>query len=164
MSKEYVWHLLVGDEKKIWKCVVHEDEVVTYEGEEEKKHLKIMDHTVKQGVLQIDTVTKVYDMEVPFQLERNIPYIKLDNKWTMSATTFEERKQKIIQSHKLTAVMQIVIGCGMGIACLVKHLVTGDMGDWWFMLVLGSIIGITGIIQLNDIKKQLKELEAMEEA
>ena len=160
MSKEYVWNLLVGDEKKIWKCVVHENEVVTYEGDEEKKHLKIMDKTVKQGVLQIDTVTKVYDMDVPFQLERNIPYIKLDGQWTMSATTFEDRKQKVIKNQKITALAQIGMGAAMGLACLIKYLVKGDMGDWWFMLILGSIMAVTGFVQYRDIKKQVEQLEA----
>lgn len=163
MSKEFVWNIDFDGEEKIWKCIVHENEVVTYEGEEERKHLKITNPESKQGVLQIDTVTKVYDLEVPFQLERGIPYIKLGNQWTMSGTTFEERKQKLIKTHKINAFIQLGIGAAMGLACLIRYLMEGSMGNWWFMLILGSIMAVTGFMQYKDLKSQLAELDKADE-
>lgn len=162
MSKEFVWNLEIEGEEKIFKCVVHENEVVTYEGDVEKKHLKITNPESKQGVLQIDTVTAVYGMEVPFQLERNIPYIKWGKQWLMSATTFEERKQKIIKNHKLSAYLQVALCIALCLACLIRYLVVGEVGNWWFLIVLGTIMGATGLIQYKDIKSQLAELDKEE--
>jgi len=159
MSKEFIWNLDFDGEQKIFKVVVHEKEVVTYEDDMEARHLKITNPEVKQGVLQIDTKTKVYGREVQFQLERNIPYIKFGNEWLMSATTFEDRKQKLIKTHKINAFVQLGIGAAMGLACLVRYLVEGDMGNWWFMLVLGSIMAITGFIQYKDLKSQIAQME-----
>lgn len=162
MSKEYVWSIEIEGEVKIFKCVVHENEVVTYEGDVEKKHLKITNPESKQGVLQIDTVTTVYGMECPFQLERDIPYIKLGKQWVMSATTFEERKQKIIKTHKLSAIIQVALCIVMCLVCLIRYLVVGELGDWWFLIILGTIMGATGLIQYKDIKNQLAELDKEE--
>lgn len=159
MSKEFVWDIDVDGEIKVWKCVVHETEVVTYEGDEEKKHLKITNPESKQGVLQIDTVTRVYDEECPFQLEKGVPYIKLDGRWTMSSTTFEDRKQKLLKTHKITAYVQLGLGLVMGAACLVRYLLQGTMGNWWFLLVLGSIVAVSGFVQYGTIKSQLAELD-----
>lgn len=163
MSKEFIWNLTVGDEKKVWKCVVHEDEVVTYEDEMECNHLKITNPEVKQGVLQIDTVTKVYGEEVRFQLEKNIPYINLDGKWSMSKTTFEDRKAKLVKDQKLAFILLISIGVVACLACLIRWLVQGTMGDWWFLLVLGSIMIATAYIQRYEAKTQLKMIESNDE-
>lgn len=159
MSKEFVWNLDFDGEEKVWKCIVHDDEVVTYEGDTEMKHLKITNPEKKQHVLQIDTVTVVYGHECPFQLENGIPYIKFGDRWTMSATTFEERKQKLIKNHKVNAFVQLGIGAAMGLACLIRYLVEGSMGNWWFMLVLGSVMAATGVLQYKELKSQLAELD-----
>lgn len=163
MSKEFIWNVTVGDEKKVWKCVLHEDEVVTYEDNVECKHIKITNPEVKQGVLQIDTVTTVYGEDVPFQLEKNIPYIKLGDKWSMSKTTFEDRKQKLIKDQKLAFYLLIAIGVCAALACLIRYLIEGTMGDWWFLLVLGSIMIATAFIQRYETKNQLKMIEGKDE-
>ena len=163
MSKEFIWNLSVGDEKKVWKCIVYEDEVVTYEDGLESERLKITNPEVKQGVLQINTVTKVYGEEVQFQLEKNIPYIKLDGKWSMSKTTFEDRKQKLIKDQKMAFLLLVLIGIGACLACLVRYLVQGTMGDWWFLLVLGTIMIATAYIQRYEMKTQLKMIEDKDE-
>jgi len=163
MSKEFIWNLTVGDEKKVWKCVVHEDEVVTYEDDVECKHLKITNPEVRQGVLQIDTVTEIYGEDVPFQLERNIPYIKLDEHWSMSKTTYEDRKAKLIKSQKIAFILLIAIGLGACLACLIRYLIQGSMGDWWFLLILGSLMIATAFLQRYEMKTQLKALESNEE-
>lgn len=159
MNNEFIWNLSVDGENKIYKCVVKEDEVITYEGDTECKHLKITNKEKKQNVLQIDTVTVIYGMECPFQLENGVPYIKLGGKWTMSETTFEARKKKLIQIHKISAYVQVALGIAMGLACLIRYLVMGSMGSWWFLIILGSIMAITGVVQYKEIQTQMKELE-----
>lgn len=163
MSKEFIWNVTVGDEKKIWKCVVHEDEVVTYEDGVECEHLKITNPEVKQGVLQIDTKTKMYGEDVQFQLEKNIPYVKLGDKWSMSQTTYEDRKQQVIKNQKIAFILQLIIGIAAALACLVRYLVQGTVGDWWFLLVLASVMIATGFLQRYELKTQLKQLEKKDE-
>lgn len=162
MSKEFIWNLELDGEERIFKVVVHENKIVTYEGDEEKKHIKITNPESKQGVLQVDTVTTLYGKECAIQLERNIPYIKPGKQWLMSATTFEERKKKLVHTHKVSAIIQVIACVLMCLAVLVKFLVTGEVGNWWFMIVMGTIIGATGMIQYRDIKSQLAELEKEE--
>lgn len=164
MSKEFIWNLTVGDEKKVWKCVVREDEVVTFEDDAECEHIRITNPEVKQGVLQIDTMTKVYGEEVQFQLEKNIPYIKLDGKWSMSRTTFEDRKQKLIKDQKIGFAVLIALGIGAALYCLVRYLIDGSMGDSWFMLVMGSIMIATAFLQRYELKNQLKMIESQNDA
>lgn len=162
MSKEFVWNIAVDDGEKLFKVVVHESEIVTYEGDEEKKHIKITNPQSKQGVLQIDTVTMVYGMECPIQLERNIPYIKIGKQWVMSATTYEDRKKKLVHTHKMSAIILCVACVVICLVVLAKYLITGEVGDWWFMIVMGTIMGATGLIQYKDIKDQIKTLEKAE--
>jgi len=163
MSKEFIWSLDMDGEVKIFKVVVHEREIVTYEGDEERKHIKITNPECKQGVLQIDTVTTLFGKPCAIQLERNIPYIKPANEWIMSATTFEERKQKLIHTHKMSAFIQVAACVVMCLMVLVKYLVTGEVGNWWFLIVMGTVIGATGLIQYKDIKSQLAELDKAED-
>lgn len=160
MSKEFVWNIDFDGDVKEWKCVLHDTEVVTYENGEEKKHLKITNPEVKQGVLQIDTVTKVYGMDVPFQLEKNVPYIKLGDKWSMSATTYEDRKKKLLKDQKLAAYLLLGIGLLMGAACLIRYLIEGTMGNWWFLLVMGSLVAVTGFVQYKDLKNNIALLDS----
>ena len=162
MSKEFIWNVAVDDQEKIFKVVLLENEIVTYEGDEEKKHIKITNPESKQGVLQIDTVTTVYGRECPIQLERNIPYIKMGGRWTMSVTTYEERKKKLIHTNKMAAYIQGGICILLCLVALGKWLLTGDMGNWWFMIVMGTFIGATGLLQYSSIKSQMKDLEKAE--
>ena len=164
MSKEFVWNLDMDGVERIFKVVVHEDEIVTYEGDEEKKHIKITNPVNKQGVLQIDTMTTLYGQECAIQLERNIPYIKPGKQWLMSATTYEDRKKKLIHTNKMAAIVQGIICGAMCLAALVKYLATGDMGNWWFMIVMGTFIGASGWVQYREVKNQVADLEKAENA
>ncbi len=159
MSKEFIWNVTVGDEKKEWKCVLLEEEVVTYEDGAETARLKITNPEVKQGVLQIDTTTTVYGQEAKFQLEKNVPYIKMEDSWSMSRTTFEERKAKLMKEQKLVFIILILIGLGAMAACLIRYLIQGTMGNWWFLLVMGSIVIATAFIQRYETNNQLKMIE-----
>ena len=71
--KEFVWNLDIDGQEKVWKCLVTEKECVTFEGDVECKHLKVMNPVRQEKILQIDTVTTVYGKQTPFQLENGIP-------------------------------------------------------------------------------------------
>ena len=89
---EHIFRLDYDGVIKIWKCVVGEDEVVTYEGDKECKHLKIMNKERAPQVLQIDTVTAIYGEQIPFQLENGFPFLKLQGEW-VSSDTFDVAKR-----------------------------------------------------------------------
>lgn len=162
MSKEFIWNLDMDGVERIFKVVVHENEIVTYEGETEKKHIKITNPECKQGVLQIDTVTTLYGQECAIQLEKGIPYIKPGKQWLMSATTYEDRKQKLIYTNKVGAIVSVAVCILACLAVLVKYLVTGEMGSWWFLIVVGTFIAGMGLLQYYTTKSQMKELEEAE--
>lgn len=158
MSKEYVFTLEVAGEDVLWKCVVGETECVTYEGDVECKHLKITNSQKKQGVLMIDTVTKVYDEILPFQLENGIPYIKVDGRWIASDTTKEDRLQAKIKSYKKQAYGMCGLGTVLLVYTLIRFLVTGSLGAWDLSPVMGIFCFASAGMTLVRLKN---ELEAM---
>ena len=167
LPKEYVWTLDVGGEEKIFKCLVTETGVTTYEGDVEHKHLKITDPTCMEGVLQIDTTTKIYGDMVEFQLERFIPYIKLEGRWVMSDTTEEDRLQEQIAIYKKQSKQQIISGIGCLVVTLLKQLITGDLGDWWMLNVFGIFFIASGLMTLVRLRNEInaiKEARAEEAA
>lgn len=159
--KEYVWTLDIDGEEKLWKCLVTQTECVTYEGDVERKHLKIMNPVRKEKVLQIDTITVVYGQQTPFQLENGIPYLKLDGHWKMSDTTRDDRFAKTIQIHKNRSMIESVLGAVLLIATLLRKWLTGDWGDWWMLMVLGLFFFASAGTRMVRLKN---ELSAMEEA
>ena len=162
MSKEFIWNLDMDGEARVFKVAVHDTEIVTYEGERETERIAITDPTCKQGVLQIDTVTTLYGRRCAIQLEKGIPYIKPGNQWLMSATTYEDRKRKLMQTNKMGAVISVAVCILVCLAVLVKYLVTGSMGNWWFLIVVGTFIAGTGLLQYYTTKSQMKELDEAE--
>ena len=158
MSKEYVWELEVEDVLKNWKCVVHETECVTYEDDVEVSHIPITNPKSKKGILQIDTVTNVFGDELPFQLERGIPYIKIDDQWVFSDTTREESLQKALKNYRL----QIIVELGGGLLLLIAAILPGVRNlfpDSLFMLV---VLGIFFLVSGGGLWIRLRnELEAM---
>lgn len=161
LPKEYVWELDYDGEIRIFKCVVTEDMVTTYEGDKECKHLKVMDHTCKQGVLQIDTITSIYGEQVSFQLERWIPYIKLQDGWESSDTTKQDRLDATVAGYKRNAKAEILVGTACVIITIIKALITGDMGDWYMLNVFGIFFIFAGLSTRIRLKQ---ELDAMKEA
>lgn len=155
MSKEFIFNLVVEDEDVVWKCVVHDDEVVTYEGDEECKHLKITNPEKKKGVLQIDTVTKVYDEILPFQLENGVPYVKIEGEWIMSDTTMEDRLQAKIKSLKKQSYGMFALGLGFFVFMAGRYLIAGTLGDWAAEPMLGSFCFACGVLQLFRLKQEL---------
>ena len=161
LPKEYVWELDYDGVIKYFKCVVTEDMVITYEGDKEHKHLKVMDHECKEGVLQIDTITAIYGEQIPFQLERYIPYIKLESGWKMSDTTREDRMQEAIRLHKRNSRNEVIAGLGFFAAALLKTLITGDLGDWWMANVFGIFCLVCAVYRMVRLRL---EINAMKEA
>lgn len=167
LPKEYSWLLAIDGEEKLFKCVVTETEVITYEGDQEHKHLKITDPTCMEGVLQIDTVTKIYGQMVDFQLERFIPYIKLEGKWTMSDTTEEDRLQEQIAIYKKQSLQETIVGIACEIVVLAKKLIVGEIGDWWMLNVFGILFIASALMRLVRLRNEvmaIREAEAEEEA
>ena len=116
VNKEYIWELEVEGQPHEYKVFVGENECITYEDGVECKHLKIMDKTQMQGVLQIDCKTKVFDDITDFQLENGIPYIKLEDeegklKWFKSDTTKEDELQARIRSVKKESYFYALLDC-----------------------------------------------------
>lgn len=158
VNKMYVWELEVDGQLVEWKCFVGENECITYEGDKECKHLKILDKTQKQGVLQIDCETRVWDEILPFQLENGIPYIKLEGKWTSSDTTKEDRLQAQIRMVKKRALAMCGLGVVFIIWCVVQYLIEGTLGEWPMAPVLAIFCFTAAAMNMVQLKN---ELEAM---
>lgn len=161
LPKEYVWTLDIDGEEKVYKCLVTETSVTTYEGDVEHKHLKVMNPECREGVLQIDTVTSIYGKQVPFQLERFIPYIKPEDHWVSSDTTQQDRLDATVAMHRKNSRNQIIVGIGCIAVSVIMGLIQGNFGDWSMLTVFG-IFFITGAIMTRVRLKQ--ELKAVEEA
>lgn len=163
VNKMYEWELEVDGQLVKWKCFVGENECITYEGDRECKHLKIMDKEQKEGLLQIDCETRVWDEIVPFQLENGIPYIKVENdegqrKWRMSDTTREDRIQHQIKKVKKEAYVSWACGAVFVLWCIIQFVVTGTLGEWPIAPVFACFCILTGFINMIRLKN---ELEAM---
>ena len=161
LPKEYVWALDIEGEDHEYKCLVTEDEVITYQDGMEHKHLKVMDHTCMEGVLQIDCETKLFDEMVGFQLERYIPYLKLAGGWTMSDTTREDRMQEQIQIYKNQSKWEVILGVAMMIVHLLIELIFPDFGEVWMLSVFGIFFIASAVYRMARLKN---ELDAIKEA
>ncbi len=155
LPKEYVWELDINGEDKIYKCLVTEDMVTTFEGDKECKHLKIMNKECCQGVLQIDTITSLYGEQVPFQLERFIPYIKLDGKWCSSDTTKQDRIDATVKGYKRNSLMQVLLGIACIIATQIKGSITGEVGDWFILRAFGIFFIFAAVYTMLRLKLEL---------
>ena len=145
LPKEYIWALDIEGEDHEFKCLVTEDEVITYEDGVECKHLKIMDHTCQVGVLQIDCNTKLFKELAGFQLERYIPYLNLAGGWTMSDTTREDRLTEQVAIYKKQSRWEIMIGLGM----ILANVILGLTMNWFEDAMMFTIIGILFIDKLG---------------
>ncbi len=162
LPKEYVWELDYDGVIKTYKCVVTETMVTTYEGDVEKKHLKIMNPECREGVLQIDTITSIYGEQIPFQLERFIPYIKLESGWKSSDTTKQDRLDATIKMHKRNSFMQIGLGILCVIATQIKKRITGEVGDWFMLNTFGIFFVFAGIYTLLRLRLELNQMKEAE--
>lgn len=162
VSNEHVFSLDYDGEIRQWTCVVGEDECVTYEGNVEKKHLKIMNKVREPHVIQIDTVTSIYGELIPFQLENGIPFIKLQGEWVSSDNFQEAKLQAQVKMYRRQAKQEAAVGVAFLVAALAKQLLTGDIGDWWMMIVFGVFfLGTAGmqVVRVNNELNAIKEAE-----
>lgn len=171
LPKEYVWALEIEGEDHEFKCLVTEDEVITYEDGVESKHLKIMDHTCQVGVLQIDCNTKLFKELVGFQLERYIPYLNLADGWTMSDTTREDRMEEQIQIYRNQSKWETILGIGMIVAHLGGQFIFPILKEMWMLSIFGILCISAAVYRLARLRNELtaiqdarKELEEEEQA
>lgn len=158
MSKEYVWTLEVDEEEVIWKCVVTDDECVTYEDDRETSRIQITNREKKQGVLQLDTVTRVYDDELPFQLENGVPYIKVEDKWMMSDTTREERLKQAERMHKRNSYVEIGVGILLIVGYFIMTMFLPNLEIWAMVLFVGGTLILGGIWTIIRLRSEMKAL------
>ena len=158
LPKEYVWALEIDGEDHEFKCLVTENEVITYEDGVEHKHLKVMDHTCQVGVLQIDCETKVFGNMTPFQLERYIPYIKLD-RWLMSDTTRDDRMAEQIQIYKNQSKWEIITGIVIILLHLVGQLLLPAMKELWILSIFGIFFIASAFYRMARLRNELIALE-----
>ena len=161
LPKEYVWALDIEGEDHEFKCLVTEDEVITYEDGVECKHLKIVDHTCQVGVLQIDCNTKLFKELVGFQLERYIPYLNLAGGWTMSDTTREDRLNEQVAIYRKQSKLEYLIGGILILVNVIAGLAFGAFEDTLVFTIIGTLFIVSGAYQMIRVKQ---ELEAIREA
>lgn len=164
--KEYVWNLDIDGQEKVWKCLVTEKECVTFEGDVERKHLKVMNPVRQEKILQIDTITTVYGKQTPFQLENGIPYIQIDGKWKMSQTTQADRLEATVKMHQRNSKMEFFAGLAFFAVVVGKKLITGEVGDWWMLTAFGVFLWTSAIMRMIRLRNELMVMreEAEEEA
>lgn len=164
--KEFVWNLDIDGQEKVWKCLVTEKECVTFEGDVECKHLKVMNPVRQEKILQIDTVTTVYGKQTPFQLENGIPYIQIDGKWKMSQTTQADRLEATVKMHQRNSKMEFFAGLAFFAVVVGKKLITGEVGDWWMLTAFGVFLWTSAIMRMIRLRNELMVVreEAEEEA
>ena len=127
----------------------------------EHKHLKVVDHTCMEGVLQIDCETKLFDEMVGFQLERYIPYIKLAGGWTMSDTTREDRLQEQVAIYRKQSTVEYIVGAAMILLNVILGVAFGLFEDTLMFTIIGLLFIVSGAYQTIRVKQ---ELEAIREA
>ena len=162
MSKEFVWELEVDNDFKIFKCVVGDREVVTYEGDVEKKHLKITNPVKKIGVLQIDTETRIFGEMVPFRMENDTPYLLLEGKWIMSDTTRDERLEKAVNTHRRNSMLELCVGLALLMGCAILYAVKGSVGSLSMLIAIGFMLVFAGISTMVRLKQELTSLVELE--
>ena len=164
LPKEYVWALDIEGEDHEFKCLVTEDEVITYEDGVECKHLKVMDHTCQVGVLQIDCNTKLFKELVGFQLERYIPYLNLAGGWTMSDTTREDRLTEQVAIYRKQSKLEYIIGGALILVNLIAGLAFGAFEDTLVFTVIGMLFIVSGAYQMIRVKQELEAIREAQEA
>ena len=153
MGKEYIWGADVDHDRTTFRVVVEDGICMTYEGDTLTNRLS---YAVPEDEEQmwIDEVIEVWGKRCRFQLDKGVPYLQMDGKWTASDTTMEARMERIAKNQKLSGIVQAVMGAVLCLVCLVAYLVGGDLDNWWFTAVIGSVMIVTGILQYRNVKKE----------
>ncbi len=154
MSKEFIWGADVNNERASFRVVVEENECLTYEDDVLTNR---MAYTVPEteGEMWIDEVLEIWGKRCRFQLDKGVPYIQMDGKWTASDTTMEDRMLKAALSQKLSGLVQAAIGLLLCLLCGILYLVKPELMDtWWFTAVVGSVMIVGGLLQYRNVKKE----------
>lgn len=162
-SNEHIFRLEYEGTIKVWKCVVLEDEVVTYEADVETGRLKITDKTNAPQVLQIDTVATIYGEQIPFQLECGAPFLKLEGEWVPSDTFAAAKREAAAKMYRRQAKLQIGIGIAMLVGFLAIWLLMGTMGDLWIISVFGMFFISSGGFTWVRVRNELQAYQDAEE-
>ena len=163
LPKEYVWALEINNEDHEFECLVTEDEVITYEDGREHKHLKVVDHTCYEGVLQIDCETKIFGEMTPFQLERYIPYIKLD-RWIMSDTTREDRMAEQVQIYKNQSKWEAILGVIAILVHLLGQKIFPILAEAWMLSIFGVLFMVSAAYRMVRVRNELEAIKEAREA
>lgn len=158
MTKEYIFTLEAKGQELIWKCVVSDDKCVTYEGDVECETFQLTTQERKPHVLQLDTIAKVYEENLPLQVENGMPFIKIAGSWEASDTTEEDRLQAKILQYKKEAFYYALLGLGFILFFFIDRLFLGWITEMPMALVLGIFCITCGVITMIRLKN---ELEAM---
>ncbi len=169
VSNEHIFSIDYDGVVKEWKCVVLENEVVTYEDGVEKKHLKIMNKERAPQVLQIDTVTSIYGEMIPFQLENGIPFIKLQGEWISSDTFDVAKRNAAVKMYRRQSKQEAICGAACLLVVLAKQLITGDIDNWWMLGIFGMFFISSAALRIGRLQSELNiiknaEMEAEKEA
>lgn len=160
VNKMYVWELEYEGQTVQWKCFVGEDECITYEGDQEIARLPIENKTQEQGVLQINTKTKVFDETTKFQLENGVPYIKLidengDRKWIKSDTTLEDTLQARVRQVKKEAYTMGGLSIVMALITVIDFVINGQISEWNFLHIFAVIFLLAAGMNLVKLRNEL---------
>lgn len=161
VNKEYEWELDVEGELRSFKVFVGEDECVTYADGVECARMPIVDQRQEKGVLQIDCMTQVFDEEVPFQLEKGVPYIKIFSedkiKWIVSDTTREERFQAEVLAMKKRCYGMFASGLILTVWAIVQMVTVGSWGDFATVPMMAAFCYSIGALYMVQLRNQLLE-------
>lgn len=160
MNKEYIWHLNTDNQSHCWKCVVTDTQCIFFEDDIQSGSLPIDDPTQKQGVLQIDKTISVFGQSLPFQLERGIPYLQVEGRWSMSETTQADRQKKALENQKLTGLVQSGLGLLIAVVYLIGSRFFPSWEANWFILVMALFFVFVGLSQVYVAHKALRARES----
>lgn len=159
MTKEYIFTLQAKGEDLIWRCVISDDKCVTYEGDVESETFKLTTREKRPHVLQLDTVAKVYEENLPLQVENGMPFIKIDGSWECSDTTDEDRLQAKVLQYKKEAFYYVLLGIAFIAFFFIDKLFLGWFTDVPIVFILGIFSIACGLMTMVRMKNELESID-----
>ena len=123
----------------------------------------MVDHTCYEGVLQIDCETKRFGQMTPFQLERYIPYIKLD-RWIMSDTTRDDRMAEQVLIYKKQSMWEAILGLISMLVHLVGQYIFPVLEEMWMLSIFGVLFMVSAAYRLVRVRNELQAIKEAREA
>lgn len=166
-SKEHLFRIDFDGVIKVWKLVVEDTECIAYEDDVETARMPITNRECAPGVLQLNTSVMVFGEKLRFQLENNVPFIKLDGEWTPSDTFQTAKRNAAVKMYKRHSLQEAIAGTASLLVVLTIKLIFGDIGDWWMLSVFGVFFYASAAMRMARLHVELqaiKEAEAEEAA